>query len=281
MGGKFLKWIASQDHMLGKNKYSKKQEQPKQKKIGILIVAYNHEYFLEKLLERIPPVIYQKVTEIAVFDDHSCDKTFDIGISYKEKKNLEKLSIFYNEKNLGYGGNQKNGYRYFINKGFDIVVLLHGDGQYAPELLPQLLEPLEKEEADAVFGSRMISRDALKGGMPIYKFLGNKFLTFCENTLLGMDLTEFHSGYRLYSCNALKNVPFERCSNVFHFDTDIIIMFHDANLKIVELPIPTYYGDEISYVNVLKYGYDVMKSILAYKMHRLGFIKSEKFSRER
>lgn len=268
--------------MLGKNKYFKKQEQPEQektkKKIGILIVAYNHEHFLEKLLERIPSEIYQKITEIAVFDDHSCDKTFDIGISYKEKKNLEKLSIFYNEKNLGYGGNQKKGYCYFINKGFDIVVLLHGDCQYAPELLPQLLEPLEKEKADAVFGSRMMCKGALKGGMPLYKFLGNKFLTFCENTLLGMNLTEFHSGYRLYSCHALKKVPFERCSNVFHFDTDIIIMFHDANLKIVELPIPTYYGDEISYVNVLQYGSDVIKSILAYKMYKLGFIKSEKFS---
>jgi glycosyltransferase involved in cell wall biosynthesis len=251
----------------------------RKKKIGILIVAYNHEKFLEPLLERIPKEIIKKIDEIAIFDDHSHDKTFQVAMDYKEKKKFDKLTIFYNNVNLGYGGNQKKGYLYFINNGFDIVVLLHGDGQYAPELLPSLLKPLEDEQADAVFGSRMIGRGALKGGMPLYKYVGNKLLTFCENRVLGMYLTEFHSGYRLYSCAALKKIPFEKCSDAFHFDTDIIIMFHDAGLKIVELPIPTYYGDEISYVNVLQYGCDVLQSILSYKLHKLGILHSEKFSR--
>src|SRR5690606_9300123 len=146
--------------------------------------------------------------------------------------------------------NQIRGYQYAIEKGYDIVALLHGDAQYAPEALPDLLKPLEAGEADAVFGSRMMEKgQALKGGMPLYKYVGNKILTTFENAMLGMSLSEFHSGYRLYSCKALKKVPFHRNTHDFHFDTQIIIQFHAAGLRIVEVPIPTYYGDEICGVN--------------------------------
>jgi glycosyltransferase involved in cell wall biosynthesis len=124
--------------------------------------------------------------------------------------------VLYNPVNQGYGGNQKIGYHYAIENGFDFVALLHGDGQYAPEMLGALTEPLRQGEADAVFGSRMLVRgDALKGGMPLYKFLGNRILTSVQNRLLGTKLSEFHSGYRVYRVSAIKALPFDRNSNVF------------------------------------------------------------------
>jgi glycosyltransferase involved in cell wall biosynthesis len=150
-----------------------------------------------------------------------------------------------------------------IKQGFDFVVLLHGDGQYAPECLLELVEPLKRGEADAVFGSRMIHpKNALRGGMPYYKFFGNRVLTTIQNRLLGTRLSEFHSGYRAYSVAALKVIPFDRNSNVFHFDTEVIIQLVTARKKILEVPIPTYYGDEICYVNGMKYARDVVKASL-------------------
>src|SRR5262249_49701874 len=152
------------------------------------------------------------------------------------------LTVLFNPINQGYGGNQKIGYYYALRKGFDFVVLLHGDGQYAPEYLPGLIRPLKDGAADACFGSRMMIRGgALKGGMPLYKFFGNKILTWFENRMLRTSLTEFHSGYRAYGVAALKQIPFELNTNDFHFDTEIIVQFVIAGLRIVEVPIPTYY----------------------------------------
>ena len=250
-------------------------EKPK-KRIAIFVIAYEAVNTLDKVIDRIPKEVLDKVEEIFVFDDCSNDNTYYAGLGYKAVKKLDKLSIYRNPKNLGYGGNQKNGYQYAIKKGYDIVVMLHGDAQYAPEELPKLLEPLEKDEADAVFGSRMLG-NPLKGGMPVYKYYGNRVLTFLENRLLGMALSEFHSGYRLYSCHALKKIPFERCADNFHFDTEIIILFKDKNLRIAERPIPTFYGDEISRVKVLAYGLNCLKSIVKYKLYTQGFGKRPAF----
>lgn len=251
-----------------------------QKKIAIFVIAYNAESTLKSVIDRIPESIKRKVAEIFVFDDHSKDKTYEVGLKYKSDACINNLNIYRNEKNLGYGGNQKRGYNYAVAKGYDIVVMLHGDGQYAPEVLADLLEPLEKGNADMVFGSRM-KGDPLNGGMPLYKFLGNKFLTFMENLLLRLNLSEYHSGYRIYSCHALKKIPFELCSDDFHFDTDIIIQFKEAGFRIVERPIPTYYGDEISHVNVIKYGMNVLKSVVGYKLHKLGLVYLPKFDFKR
>jgi len=246
------------------------------KKIAVFIVAYNAKDTLCKVIDRIPKEVYNKIEEIFVIDDCSPDKTFLVGNNHKKERNLSKLKIYKNKKNLGYGGNQKKGYTYAIKKGFDIVALLHGDGQYAPEMLPQLLEPIEKGEAHMVFGSRM-KGDPLKGGMPLYKFIGNKILSFIENALLGLNLSEYHSGYRVYDCHALKKLPLHLCSNDFHFDTDIIIQFKEAGFTIKEKPVPTYYGDEISRVNSLKYGFNVLKSVAEYKIHKLGIKKYSKY----
>jgi 2-polyprenyl-3-methyl-5-hydroxy-6-metoxy-1,4-benzoquinol methylase len=132
-----------------------------------------------------------------------------------------------------------------------------------------LLEPLERDEADMVFGSRMANGgDPLAGGMPLYKYVGNKILTWFENRITGMKLSEFHSGYRLYSCAALKQIPFKQNSNEWHFDTDILIQFHEAGLRICERPIPTYYGDEICYVNGTVYAFNCIRSAMKYRMHK-------------
>src|SRR5215510_742435 len=241
----------------------------KKKRIGIFVIAYNAVNKLDWTLDRIPQEVWDKVDEVFLFDDCSTDNTYYAAIGYKHAKTVEKLTIHRNTKNLRYGGNQKAGYQYAIERGFDIVVMLHADGQYAPEVLPQLLEPLENDEADMVFGSRMAAGgDPLAGGMPFYKYVGNRILTGLENTIVGMKLSEFHSGYRLYSCEALKKVPFLLNSNEWHFDTEILIQFHEAGLRIAERPIPTYYGDEICYVNGMAYAFNCVKSALAYRLHK-------------
>ena len=249
------------------------------KKIVIGIVAYDAESTLLKVLDRIPLEVREKVAEVVVFDDESKDGTFRAAKDYQiSHPNFENLFIYRNPHNLGYGGNQKRCYRYCIEKGYDLVVLLHGDGQYAPEALPELLKPLEEGRADAVFGSRMmIPGAALKGHMPLYKYVGNKILTAFENRLLGMKLTEFHSGYRLYSVEALKQVPFERNTNDFHFDTEIIVQLKAKNLRIIEIPIPTYYGGEICHVNGIRYAFFVALSVIQYKLHQFGIIHYAKY----
>ena len=240
------------------------------KRIGILIVTFNAVTTLTKVLKRITPNVWKNVEEIAVFDDASQDATFELAMGLKTFRQLEKLQVLSNSKNLGYGGNQKAGYRYFMEKGFDIVVLLHGDGQYAPEILSHLYHPLVAGEADAVFGSRMLKTfgGPLKGGMPLYKYAGNRVLTIFENQALGMNLSEFHSGYRAYSLDALRNIDFSHMTNDFHFDTEIIIKLNHQRYRIEEVPIPTYYGDEICYVNGMRYASDVARAVRRYKQTR-------------
>jgi glycosyltransferase involved in cell wall biosynthesis len=245
-------------------------------KIAIYIPAYNAAYTLPVVLDRIPAEIKEKVRKIFVVDNASPDNTHLIGIGYREAKGLDKLEVFRNETNRGYGGSQKFAYRYAIDNGFDIVVMLHGDAQYAPEKIPYLLEPLENGEADMVFGSR-IAGLPLAGGMPLYKFLGNKLLTAIQNRILGMRLTEFHSGFRVFRCAALAEVPFELCSNDYHFDTDIIIQFKIKGLRVVEMPIPTYYGKEKCGVNVVSYGLNVLKSMTVYWLWSKGLLKIPMF----
>jgi glycosyltransferase involved in cell wall biosynthesis len=236
-------------------------------RIGILIVAYNALSTLLPVLKRITPNVWRNVEEVVVFDDASGDATFELAVGLKTLLNVPKLRVVKHETNLGYGGNQKAGYRYFLDKGFDVVVLLHGDGQYAPELLAHLYRPIVQGAADAVFGSRMMTTygGALKGGMPLYKYVGNRILTSLENRALSLHLTEFHCGYRAYSLRALDRIDFSRMTDDFHFDTEIIIKLHHQRFRIVEVPIPTAYGNEICYVNGMRYARDVMRAVYRYK----------------
>ncbi|MER5890685.1 bifunctional glycosyltransferase/class I SAM-dependent methyltransferase [Streptomyces sp. NPDC001941] len=241
-------------------------------RIGILVVAYNAETTLEKTLDRIPADFRPRISEILVLDDASHDGTFTAGCRWSQTAGRPRTVVMRHTKNLGYGGNQKAGYALAAERGLDIVVLLHGDGQYAPELLPQMVEPLVNGEAEAVFGSRMMRPgDALKGGMPLYKWLGNRVLTRFENGLLGSELTEFHSGYRAYRVDALQKLRVGRNTDAFDFDTQIIVQLVDAGMRIKEIPIPTYYGDEICYVNGLRYAKDVVKDVLEYRLAKKGF----------
>lgn len=254
-------------------------KEKEKKKLLIFIVAYNAENHIEKVLNRIPSKVLEYYDyEILIIDDSSKDKTFEIAHKYQHGNLGINLKVLFNPVNQGYGGNQKLGYEYAISNIFDVVVLLHGDGQYAPEIINDIVSPIFSNEADAVFGSRMLIKgSALKGGMPYYKYVGNKILTWWQNKILGSSLSEFHSGYRAYSVAALKQIPFKRNSNNFHFDTQIIIQLLLANKKINEINIPTYYGDEICHVNGMKYGWDVLVSSIASRLHNLSILYKREF----
>jgi glycosyltransferase involved in cell wall biosynthesis len=246
----------------------------------IFIVAYHAETTIKEVLKRIPHTLADQYdAEVLVIDDASRDQTFERGREVHREGLLPfPVTVLFNPVNQGYGGNQKIGYFYAIKRGFTFVALLHGDGQYAPECLLELLRPLNDGQADACFGSRMMTKNgARRGGMPLYKFVGNKFLSWFENRLLRTSLTEFHSGYRVYSVAALKQVPFDLNTNDFHFDTEIIIQFVRAGLRIVELPIPTYYGDEICRVNGLKYAWNVARSVVKARAQELGLFYDRRF----
>lgn len=238
-------------------------------RIGVFVITYNAVTHLIETLNRIPKQIFDEVQEIFVIDDCSRDNTYYAALGYKHEQNLEKLTVHRNQVNQGYGGNQKVGYQYAIDRGLDIVALLHGDGQYAPEALPYLLEPLKKGEADMVFGSRMRERGkAIKGGMPLYKYFGNRILTCAQNKLSGLSLSEYHSGYRLYSVEALKAIPFESFTNSWHFDTQIILAMAERGMRIVERPIPTYYGEEICHVNGIPYAIHCLATSMKFYRNR-------------
>src|SRR5438132_1208693 len=248
------------------------------KRLLIFIVAYNAETTIEKVLARIPASLHSENVEVLIIDDFSKDDTFRNGLRFQQENSAFKITVLRTPENQGYGGNQKLGFRYAIDNGFDIVALIHGDGQYAPEKLPFLLRPLVRGEADAVFGSRMIDKCAARqGGMPLYKWIGNQILTSFQNFMLRTKLSEFHSGYRLYATSALARIPFERNTNDFHFDTEIIIQFVLKKLRIVELPIPTFYGDEICYVNGLKYAVKVVRSTIKARLCGIHLFYDRKF----
>ena len=252
------------------------------KKLLVLIVAYNHEKFIKSVLDRINDNLFKTYeVEVLINDDSSSDNTLNVTKDYIKNNTDKKIkyTVLSNPVNQGYGGNQKIGFLYAIKNNFDFVALVHGDGQYAPEYLETLVEPLNDENTDAVFGSRMINKDgAIKGGMPFYKYIGNKILTFYQNKLFDKNFTEFHSGYRIYKVQSLKKIPYELNNNDHSFDNEIIIQLLMANLNIKELPIPTYYGNEISYVNGLKYAFQVFIANLKAKVQKYGIFYDRKYN---
>ena len=255
-------------------------------KLLIFIVAYNAEKFIESVISRIPigQLVENEIEyEILIIDDNSSDFTFDVASNYKKNitEIINKITIMRNPVNLGYGGNQKLGYQYAIDNGFDAVVLLHGDGQYAPEILLNIVTPIFEGKADYVLGSRMLNKkSALKGRMPLYKFVGNICLTTLQNLLLKTSLSEFHTGYRAYSVSCLTQIPFNLNSNDFDFDTEILIQLIDNNYKCKEISIPTYYGDEICHVNGIKYAYNIIKTTIVSRLQRVGIFYKIKYDYE-
>lgn len=232
------------------------------KRVFIVMPAYNTGSHIAKTVERIPRGICEK---LIVVNDGSTDNTLEAAKKLKRKDFA--IEIINHEQNLGYAMAQKHGYRSALNQGADLMVLLHSDGQYAPHLIPLLLQPLFEGKADIVQGSRMLG-NPLKGGMPLYKYWGNRFLTAFENLMLGLNLSEFHSGFIVYSKKALNTIPFEQMENCFHFDGEMMITASEKRLRIKEVMIPTTYADEKSNLNPVTYGLRVIKIALKHKFKK-------------
>jgi len=248
-------------------------------KILIFIVAYGAERLIESTLSRIPRHLFESDNvHFLCIDDASSDRTAGVASQWVRERGYSNVTVLRNPVNQGYGGNQKLGYRLAIEWNFDFVILLHGDGQYAPELLPEFIRVWEETGSDVVLGSRMQSlASARQGGMPIYKVIGNRVLTSLQNWLAKQKLSEWHTGYRAYSTRFLRQVPFEINTGDFHFDTEILLQATYVGAKFTEFPIPTHYGDEVCHVNGVEYARNVMVETLRYRLHRSGMLCSLKY----
>lgn len=230
-------------------------------------------YNAAKTLEQTYNEIYRDfVDEVILVDDNSQDETREIA------KKLGIKTIVHKE-NKGYGGNQKSCYKAALKSGADIVVMLHPDYQYTPKLIPAIVSMMAFEEYDAVFASRMLGNSALKGGMPLYKFVANKFLTTFENILTNQKLSEYHTGFRGFTADVLRKLPLASCDDDFIFDNEIIALLFYNNYNIGEISCPTKYFKEASSINFArscKYGLGVLSVSLKYRLAKLG-IKSKIF----
>jgi glycosyltransferase involved in cell wall biosynthesis len=235
----------------------------KEKKIVIVLPAYNAAKTLLRTLEEIPANYREN---IILVDDASKDATVDVA----QKAGL---IVFCHEQNRGYGGNQKTCYREALKLGADIVVMLHPDHQYDAKMIPKMTDPLINGETDAVFGSRMLGGRPLEGGMPYWKYLANVLLTALANIVFRRYLTEIHSGFRVYSRKYLETVRLDENSDNFVFDTEIIAQGMVNNLSFQEIPIVTRYFPEASSINFLssvKYGFGILGVLWKYSLHKNG-----------
>lgn len=239
------------------------------KKVVIIMPAYN----AEKTLKQTYDEIYKDfVDEVILVDDNSQDNTKQVS------KQLNITTIVHKE-NKGYGGNQKSCYKAALKAGADIVVMLHPDYQYTPKLIPAIVSMMAFGQYDAVMASRMLGNSALKGGMPIYKFIANKFLTAFENVFTGEKLTEYHTGFRGFTKEVLETLPLAECDDDFIFDNEMIALLFYNNFKIGEISCPTKYFKEASSINFLrscKYGLGVLGVSLKYRLAKMG-LKSKIF----
>lgn len=241
----------------------------KKPKVIVIMPAYNAAKTLEKTYNDIPK---ETVSEIILVDDGSSDKTVKIA------KKLG-LKVFLHPANLGYGGNQKTCYWEALKRKPDIVVMIHPDYQYDATLTKELVYPIIKGRQDIMLGSRIRSRkEALAGGMPAWKYFPNRFLTILENIVLGLSLSEYHTGFRAFSVKALKKLPFMRMSNNFVFDQQILIAAAANNLRLGEIPVPVRYFPEASsadFINSLNYGLGILWTLFLYLTNRKGklFVK--------
>lgn len=242
------------------------------KKIGIFVPSYKSAKTLESIIRRIPSEIKKEAAEIFVIDDASPDASYENALKTQKKAGLKNLTVHQNQKNLGFGGNHKIGFRYAIQKRFDVVVTLHGDGQYAPEKIPELLEAMEKNNTEIATVSRFLNNP--RGmGMPRWRFFSNRFLNFLQKKIWGFGLSDHNVGMRSYLVQALERLPFERLSNDYSFDTELLSQCRLAGYKISEIAIkPVYEKDSHSpgYWKTFKFFLFSLKTLLDYKMARMG-----------
>jgi glycosyltransferase involved in cell wall biosynthesis len=249
------------------------------KKVIVVMPAYNAALTLERTYNEIP---FSVVDEVILVDDHSKDET------YLKAKELGIKHIIRHEKNKGYGGNQKTCYKKALELGADIVVMLHPDYQYTPLLIEAMVYPIAKGLFDVMLGSRILGKGALAGGMPLYKYVSNRILTFFQNIMMGQKLAEYHTGYRAFSKRVLTEIPFELNSDDFVFDNEILAQITYAGFLIGEITCPTKYFKEASSINFtrsVKYGLGVLRVSCTYRLQKWGlgnfkifkFIKQSKY----
>jgi glycosyltransferase involved in cell wall biosynthesis len=239
----------------------------KNKKIVVVLPAYNAALTLEKTYREIP---FDLVDEVILVDDCSNDSTFEVATKLGIKH------IIQHEQNKGYGGNQKTCYKKALELGADIVVMLHPDYQYSPQLIPAMVSVIGSGLYPVVFASRILGKSALTGGMPKYKYLSNRILTMIQNILMNEKLTEYHTGYRAYSSDVLKKVNFDLNSNDFIFDNEMIALIFYNGFSIAEVTCPTKYFEEASSINFkrsVKYGLGVLRVSFLYFLTRTGIYK--------
>jgi glycosyltransferase involved in cell wall biosynthesis len=237
------------------------------KKVVVVLPAYNAALTLEKTFREIPMDI---VDEVVLVDDASRDDTVNVGQA------LGLNHILRHEKNKGYGGNQKTCYLKALELGADIVVMLHPDYQYTPKLITAMVSIIAMDLYPVVFGSRILGKGALKGGMPLYKYIANRILTFAQNVLMGQKLSEYHTGYRAYSAQVLRKVPFHKNSDDFVFDNEIVAQVFYHGFEVAEVTCPTKYFKEASSINFKRsvvYGLGVLTVSLRYFLARKKLIR--------
>lgn len=235
--------------------------------ITVVLPAYNAEKTLEKTYREIPMDL---VDNVILVDDSSRDNTVKVGES------LGIRHIIRHEKNKGYGGNQKTCYHKALELNSDVVVMLHPDYQYTPKLIQSMVYLIANDLYEVVFGSRILGKGALKGGMPYYKYVANRFLTLSQNILMNQKLSEYHTGYRAFSAKVLRSINFDLNSDDFIFDNQMIAQIFFAGFEIAEITCPTKYFKEASSINFRRssiYGLGVLKVSFSYFLHKIGLVK--------
>lgn len=234
------------------------------KKVVVVMPAYKAALTLETTYNEIP---FDLVDEVVLVDDHSPDNTVEVA------KSLGIKHVIRHDKNKGYGGNQKSCYAKALELGGDIVIMLHPDYQYTPKLLRAMISIMGEELYPVVFGSRILGKGALKGGMPMYKYIANRFLTLFQNIMLSQKLSEYHTGYRGFTREVLEKVPFNKCDDDFVFDNEMIAQIFWKGFEIAEVTCPTKYFDEASSINFMrssKYGLGVLRVSILYRLAKWG-----------
>ncbi len=242
------------------------------KKIVVVLPAYKAALTLERTYNEIP---FNIVDDVVLVDDKSPDNTVE------EARRLGIRHIVMHEQNKGYGGNQKSCYRKALELGADIVIMLHPDYQYTPKLIHAMAGVIAYEVYPVCFGSRILGKGALKGGMPMYKYIFNRFLTLFENILIGQKLSEYHTGYRAFSSEVIRAIDFTHNSDDFVFDNEMISQIFMKGFEIGEVTCPTKYFEEASSINFsrsMKYGRGVLRVSLVHRMHKWGMVKSKLYN---
>jgi glycosyltransferase involved in cell wall biosynthesis len=244
------------------------------KVITVVLPAYNAGKTLEQTYSEIP---FDIVDHVILVDDRSRDDTIEVA------KLLNIKYIIMHENNKGYGGNQKSCYDKALEIGSDIIIMLHPDYQYTPKLIHSMAYLIANEVYDVVFGSRILGKGALSGGMPMYKYIANRLLTLTQNLLMNKKLSEYHTGYRAFSAKALRSVNYKANSDDFIFDNQMIAQIFNAGYEIAEITCPTKYFSEASSINFsrsVKYGFGVIYTSLTYFLHKTGLGRFEIYERK-